>query len=135
MVVFPIIYKKKYQQEKVPLWYFFPRKIPYSTQHFFSLVLFSYTPTVSPNESMNELKRCLQNSPGYTRYVRKLDALALLLTDLPAEISSNLYRTSVCDMRKKKLFLIGLSNIEFYPLQSTWYGMAENILGKLPDHL
>ena len=30
-----------YQKEKVPIWYFILRKVPYSTWYFFQLVLFS----------------------------------------------------------------------------------------------
>ena len=50
------------------------------------------------------------------------------------EISSNLYRVSVCDMKKGTFLLISLSQMLCYTLQTTWYGMTKNILGKLPDH-
>ena len=50
------------------------------------------------------------------------------------EISSNLYRASVCDMKKGTFLLISLTQILYYTLQTTWYGMRKNILGKLPDH-
>ena len=53
----------------------------------------------------------------------------------PGEISSNLYRASVCDMKKRTFLLISLSQILNYTLQTTWYGMTKNIIGKLPDHL
>ena len=50
------------------------------------------------------------------------------------EISSNLYRASVCDMEKGVFLLISLSQILYYTLQTTWYGIIKNIFGKLPDH-
>ena len=50
------------------------------------------------------------------------------------EISSNLYRASVCDMKKGTFLLISLSQVLYYTLQTTWYGITKNVLGKLPDH-
>jgi hypothetical protein len=54
--------------------------------------------------------------------------------DTLGEISSNLYRASVCDMKKGTFLLISLTQILYYTLQTTWYGMTKNIFGKLPDH-
>ncbi len=50
------------------------------------------------------------------------------------EISSNLYRASVCDMKKGTFLLISLTQIFYYTLQTSCYGMTKNIFGKLPDH-
>ena len=45
MVLFLYVYRKKYQSEKVSIWYFVPKEeVPYSTLYFFPLVLFFYTP-------------------------------------------------------------------------------------------
>ena len=51
------------------------------------------------------------------------------------EISSNLYRASVYDMKKLTFLLVSLSQILYYTLQTTWYGMTKNLLGKLPEYL
>ena len=51
------------------------------------------------------------------------------------KISSNLYRASVCDMKKWTFLLVSLSQILYYTLQTSWCGMTKNILDKLPDHL
>ena len=58
----------------------------------------------------------------------------VIVTVVIGEICSNLYRVSVCYMKKGTFLLISLSKILFYTLQTTWYGIAKNILGKLPDH-
>ena len=54
--------------------------------------------------------------------------------NIPGEISSNLYRASVCDMAQRTFLLISLSQILYYTFQTTCYGITKNILGKLPDH-
>ena len=63
------------------------------------------------------------------------EVTVLVVTVVIGEISSNLYRASVCDMKKGPFLLISLSQILYYTLETTWYGMTKNILGKLPDHL
>ena len=49
--------------------------------------------------------------------------------------SPQIYTVRQCVTWKKGTFLlISLSQILYYTLQTTWYGMTKNILGKLQDH-